>query len=122
MSNSTESYYPATTHRAPQAHIVSPLALIAVFACLLVLTVVTLALSYVDMGSIINVWLALDIAVVQAALLALYFMRLRWDSPFYGVILVAAVFFMAIFIGLTVLDTKEYHPNLAPPTGVAPRP
>ena len=122
MTNSLESHAAWAAPDASQGHVVSPLILIGVFTGLLVLTVVTLAVSYVDMGSIINVWLALGIAVVQAAILALYFMRLRWDSLFNGVILVAAVFFVAIFIGITVLDTKEYHPNLAPPSGVAPRP
>jgi hypothetical protein len=49
-------------------------------------------------------------------------MRLRWDSVFNGVILVAAVFFVSLFIGICVLDAKEYRSNLAPPTRVAPQP
>mgnify|MGYP006148388957 CR=1 FL=1 len=29
--------------------------------------------------------------------------------------IIAALFFVALFIGITVLDTKEYHPNYQPP-------
>jgi cytochrome c oxidase subunit 4 len=96
--------------------------MIAVLVGLLALTAATLALARVDMDATVNIWLAIGVAVAQAFLVTLYFMRLRWDSLFNGVVLIAAVFFVAIFIGIAVLDTKEYHPDLSPSSGVAPQP
>lgn len=88
--------------------------LVGVFAALLVLTVLTVAARYVDLGSF-NIILALLIAVVKAGIVAMYFMHLRWDNPFNGIVLIVAMFFVALFIGLAVLDTHEYRPNLDPP-------
>ena len=64
-----------------------------------------------------NVWLALAIALVKAGVVALYFMHLRWDSPFNALTLIAALFFVMIFIGITVLDSKEYKVNYTRPGG-----
>jgi cytochrome c oxidase subunit IV len=52
---------------------------IAVFAALLVLTFITWAVSYRDMG-VLNVVIALIIASVKASLVALYFMHLRYEK------------------------------------------
>ena len=122
MTNPIECRSSAVVMNPAQAHVISRSNMIGVLVGLLVLTVATVAGTYIDMGSTVNVWLAFSIAVAQASLVALYFMRLRWDSSFNGVILVTAMFFMALFIGIAVLDTKEYHSSLAPPAGVAPQP
>ncbi len=96
------------------AHPVSLSLLISVFAGLLVLTFLTVAATWVDLG-IGNIWLALLIAVIKGALVALYFMHLRWDSPFNSIVLIAAMFFVALFIGSVVLDSREYNVNYEPP-------
>jgi len=60
---------------------------------------------------------------VKAALVALYFMHLRYDSPFNTLLLVSALAFVTLFLGLTMLDTKEYQPeviNRPRPVGEAP--
>ena len=103
-------------------HVVPPWILLTVFAALLVLTFMTVAVTWVDFGRTANVWIALTIAAIKAALVALYFMHLRWDSPFNGVILIAALFFVALLIGIIVLDTSEYHVNfeVPPPTSARP--
>jgi cytochrome c oxidase subunit 4 len=44
----------------------------------------------------------------------MYFMHLRWDSPFNGLILIAALFFVSLFIGLALLDSHSYQPALKP--------
>jgi cytochrome c oxidase subunit 4 len=72
----------------------------------------------VDLGQA-NIWIALAIAFVKASIVALYFMHLRWDSPFNGIVIIAAFFFVALFIGISMLDTHTYHPALKPtPTSV----
>jgi len=103
-------------------HAVAPWILLAVFAALLVLTIATVAVTWVDLGRTANVWIALAIAVAKAALVALFFMHLFWDSKFNFVVLVASLFFVALFIGITVLDTKEYNVNFQPPPVTAARP
>ncbi|HEX7010364.1 MAG TPA: cytochrome C oxidase subunit IV family protein [Phycisphaeraceae bacterium] len=99
-----------------------PLGLLAgVFAALLVLTFVTVAVTWVDLG-VLNIWIALLIAVVKGGLVALYFMHLRYDSPLNGVVLVTALLFVALFIGGAITDSGEYQPNLEPPATVQPAP
>lgn len=88
--------------------------LIATFGALMVLTFITVAATWVDLGPF-NIWLALLIAVIKAGLVALYFMHLRWDSPFNAIVLIAAMFFVALFIGIVVLDSREYRINYQPP-------
>src|SRR5690349_18980948 len=75
-------------------HVVPPKILLTVFAALLVLTFLTVAVTWVDFGRTANVWIALTIAAIKSALVALYFMHLRWDSKFNSVILIAALFFV----------------------------
>jgi cytochrome c oxidase subunit 4 len=103
-------------------HVVPIWLLVAVFVVLLILTGLTVGVTAFDFGRTVNVWVALGIAVVKAAFVALYFMHLRWDSPFNGLVCVVAMFFVALFIGITVLDTKEYNQNFRPPGVTAARP
>ena len=105
----------STTHS--QTHVVSPKLLLGVFAVLLVLTGLTVGVTEIDLGPF-NIWLALGVAVAKASLVALFFMHLRWDSLFNGIILIIALVFVAIFIGITVLDSREYQVNYAPPAVV----
>jgi cytochrome c oxidase subunit 4 len=98
-------------------HAVPVRLLVGVYALLVCLTVVTVAVAHFDLGTA-NIWIALFVAVVKGGLVVMYFMHLRWDSPFNGVVLIAAFFFVALFIGIAVLDTKEYQPNLVPPAAV----
>lgn len=100
-------------------HAVSPRVLLSVFAALMVLTVITVAVTLVDLGSM-NIVVALGVAVLKASLVALYFMHLRWDSPFNGIVLVASMFFVALFMGLAILDTREYKKTYDPPGGLNP--
>ena len=92
--------------------------LLLIFALLIFLTFVTVAVTYIDLGDA-NIWIALAVAVVKGALVALYFMHLRYDSPFNGLVLVGAFLFLAIFIGISLMDTAEYKPAQSPPASVA---
>jgi len=78
--------------------------LLAVFAALLLLTVVTVLVSYVDLG-MGNVAVALMIASVKASLVALFFMHLKGESRLvWGFALVPIVFLALILFG-TLVDT-----------------
>ena len=117
MTHDPHTTTTGTTHGAQHhalAHPVPLPLLFAVFGALAVLTVITYTATWLQLGSF-NIWLALLIAVVKAGLVALYFMHLRWDSPFNAVVLIASLFFVALFIGIAVLDAKEYRLNYSPP-------
>jgi len=83
----------------------------AVFAMLLLMTLLTVAATWYDLGSW-NLILALGIATFKAALVALFFMHLRYDNPFYAVVFVTALLFVTLFLGLTLLDTFQYQPDI----------
>ncbi len=92
-------------------HVVPVRVLAGVCAALLVLTVVTVAATYIDVGSL-SLWVAMAIATAKAALVVLYFMHLRYDKPLYALAFVAGLFFVALFIALVLLDTAQYMPSI----------
>lgn len=96
---------------AGSAHIVPFGVLLGVFVALLVLTYLTVAARYIDLGSW-NIWIALGIATIKGALVVLYFMHLRYDSPFNSIVFLTALVFMLLFLGITILDTIEYAPDI----------
>lgn len=115
MSNHGSSAH-GETH--PEVGHVVPLPVLAgVLGALLFLTVVTVAATWVDLGNL-NIWIALVIATVKAAFVVLYFMHLRYDRPFNGIILVTSLALVMLFIGIALTDTREYQPELIP--GYAP--
>lgn len=98
-------------------HVVPLKVLLGVWILLVALTVVTVGVTYVDLGRF-NIVVALAVAVIKASLVGLYFMHLRYDSPFNGFILVTALFFVGLFIAGTITDTGAYQREMQPPTGV----
>lgn len=105
------------------AHPVPKALLIGVFVALLALTGLTVAVGWVedqglDFGAL-SIAVALGIATVKAAIVALFFMHLWWDSKFNALALLFSIGFVALFIGIAILDTNEYQPALEPPGGYA---
>lgn len=98
-------------------HVVPVRLLAAVLGVLLLLTVITVAATYVNLGKL-NLWLALGIAVVKASIVALYFMHLRWDRPFNAIVFIGSITLVALFVGIALMDTTNYQPDLIP--GYAP--
>lgn len=109
------------TH-ASHTHVVPVWLLATILGLLLVLTFITVAVTHFDFGRTVNVWVAILIAAAKGTLVVLFFMHLKWDSPFNGLVCVAALFFVALFIGITVLDTRETYVNYTPPPVTAARP
>jgi cytochrome c oxidase subunit 4 len=101
------------TFSATESHAVPLRILLAVWATLAVLTVVTVAVTWIDLGSL-NLWLAMAIATVKASLVALYFMHLWWDKPFNAIVFVGSLVFVMLFVGLVLMDTMGYQPELIP--------
>jgi cytochrome c oxidase subunit 4 len=103
--------------RAHAGHVVPLPVLLGTLAALLVLTAVTVGATWFDLGNL-NLWIALGIATVKASLVILYFMHLRYDRPVNALVLIVALLFVATFIGITLMDTRAYEPELIP--GYAP--
>lgn len=99
-------------HDHDEPHAVPMRVLVSIFAILMFLTFATVAATWVDLGAA-NIVIALTIAVVKAALVCLYFMHLRYDSPFNSFILVTALIMVGLFIGYTLIDSLNYAPNIA---------
>jgi cytochrome c oxidase subunit 4 len=98
-------------------HIVPVRVLAATGLILLMLTALTVLVASYDFGNV-NIWVALTIAAVKASLVVLFFMHLRYDRPFNGVVFVTSLVFVTLFISFTLTDTREYAPEMN--TGNAP--
>jgi cytochrome c oxidase subunit 4 len=87
----------------PHVH-VSPLGVyLAIFATLMVLTAITVAVAYVDLGGF-NKVVALGIASFKATLVVLYFMHVKYASRMTKLVVVTGVFFLAILLSETMMD------------------
>jgi cytochrome c oxidase subunit 4 len=96
-----------TTHHHDDhgiAHAVPPVVLLSVFSMLIALTILTVALTNVELGAW-EIWVSMGIATAKASLVALYFMHLRYDNPLNGLILITSLIFVALFIGITLMDS-----------------
>lgn len=102
-------------HDEPQhehlAHISPPWMLLATFFSLLLLTGLTVAVTWVNLGPW-NLLLALLIATIKAMLVALFFMHLAYDKPINGLYLLVALVFVGLFVGGTLKDTLHYQPEI----------
>jgi cytochrome c oxidase subunit 4 len=101
-------------HNRPESsltHVVEVHVLLAVFAGLIALTVVTVAVSYFDFGPI-NLMVALGVATIKAALVALWFMHLRYESGLHAFIFLVGVVFLGVFLIIAMFDSVQYYPNV----------
>jgi len=111
---------PAPQGHANVGHVVSLRVLFAVWGALMVLTIVTVAVTYIpaELLGPFTLWVALGIAGIKASLVALYFMHLRWDRPLNGIIMAISIAVVILFVGGALTDTAEYQGDMIP--GYAP--
>ena len=76
---------------------------LAVFASLIVGTVVTYLVSFVNMG-VLNTPVALLIAVTKASLVVMFFMGVKWNTPLTKVVAVSGFVWLMILFGLGMND------------------
>jgi cytochrome c oxidase subunit 4 len=84
-------------------HVVPVRVYFAIFSALLVLTATTVGVAFIDLGPLNNV-VAMGIAVFKATLVVLFFMHVRYASRMTGVVIFSGLFFLVIFVGLTLVD------------------
>ena len=92
-------------HHADLGHDhVTPLSVyIGIFGALMALTVITVAVAWVDLGTL-NIVVALVVAVVKATLVVLYFMHLKYSSKLTWIVVGSGFFWLAILMGLLMAD------------------
>ena len=84
-------------------HVVSIKLYLAIFLTLMVLTALTVAAAFVDLGAL-NTFVALGIAVTKATLVILFFMHVKYSSRLTWMVVGSGFVFVAILIGFTVAD------------------
>ncbi len=94
-------------------HLVPYSTLLATGMALLVLTVITVAVRYIDLGEG-NIYIAIGIAVVKATLVSLFFMHLRWDRPFNLLVLVGSMLFVILMMCFCMMDVGQYADTITP--------
>lgn len=77
---------------------------VLVWAGLLILTLTTTGIAFIDLGGQWNTLTAVVIAVVKTVLVVLYFMHLRYSSRLIWVFAGAGFFWLAILVTLTMSD------------------
>ncbi len=105
-------------HSTPEnRHVVPAKTYIAVGVALLLLTAVTVGVSFIHLGGW-NAIAAVGIASVKALLVALIFMHLLYDKKIFLIIFSTAILFLGIFLALTMFDILsrgEIYPDYEKP-------
>jgi cytochrome c oxidase subunit 4 len=86
-----------------QHHIVATKIYYAIFATLLALTGVTVAVAYLDLGRL-NAIVALAIAFFKALIVVLYFMHVKYSTRLVKLTIIAGLYWMGILLALTLSD------------------
>jgi len=86
-----------------EAHVVPVGVYLAVFVALMLLTAVTTAAAFYDLGPLNNV-VALGIATLKATLVVLFFMHVRYGTRLTPLVITAGLFWLAILIALSLTD------------------
>ena len=84
-------------------HVVPVRTYYAIFAALLVMTALTVAVAFVDLGRM-NTVIALTIAVIKATLVILFFMHVYYGSRLTWIVLATGFFWLAVLITFTMSD------------------
>jgi cytochrome c oxidase subunit 4 len=97
-------------------HIVSPKIYVVIFLSLMVGTTLTVWAAYQNFGAF-NIVIALGIASIKATLVVLFFMHAKYSPRRTQLVVICAVFWLAIMLALTLSDysTREHQGRLASP-------
>jgi caa(3)-type oxidase subunit IV len=85
---------------------VSPISLYnKIIAVLFVLTGLTYAVSFADLGAA-SLTVAMFVATIKAALVIGYFMHLKYDDRYHLFVFAGTIIFVSIFFGFTMFDIQ----------------
>lgn len=107
MSASAKAYVKgraADVHEAHH-HVMPIKTYLQVFGALMVLTILTVLVSYADLGPF-ALGVAMVVAVIKAGFVVGYFMHLKYDTRFHSFVFFGTILFVGIFFALTFFDLK----------------
>ena len=84
-------------------HVVPVRVYLLVFASLLVLTYVTVAISYIDLG-VFNALVAMAIAVTKAMMVILWFMHVKYSTRLTKLCVAGGFLWLFFLFALTMMD------------------
>jgi len=85
---------------------------IAIFLALIVGTTLTVWAAFQNFHQF-NIVIALGIATIKATLVVLYFMHARYSTKRTQLVIVCAVFWLAIMLALTLSDYQTRRPSVS---------
>lgn len=92
-------------------HVMSSKMYYTIWIALMCLTVITAAVSFVDLGRF-NTVVALVIATVKALLVVLFFMHVKYTSErLTKIVIVSAIFWLFLLLALSMADYGTRHLN-----------
>jgi caa(3)-type oxidase subunit IV len=94
------------------AHTTPVSLLVGILAALMFLTIVTVAVTKIDLGSQGNLIVAMVIATIKAGLVVTFFMHLLWDKKFHLILFLTSVLFLILFMSLSINDRSEYEADI----------
>ena len=77
-----------------------------VIGALFVLTGLTYAVSFADLGPA-SLTVAMIVAFIKASLVVGYFMHLKYDDRYHLFVFLGTIIFVGIFFGFTIFDLKS---------------
>lgn len=102
----------AEAHDHGLAHVTPVKLLVGVFAALTILTILTVVVTSIDLGSQGNFVIAMIVATVKAGLVMAFFMHLVWDKKFNLTVFLSAFLFVVLFLSLALTDRNEYQAQI----------
>jgi cytochrome c oxidase subunit IV len=91
------------SHSEETHHIVPIPVYLGVFFALIVGTIVTTLVAYIDLGRL-NVVVALVVAVCKATLVVLFFMHVKYSPRLTKLVVISGVFWLIILLTMTESD------------------
>jgi len=91
---------------AVHAHISPWQFYVKIFAGLVLLTLLTIGVSYVHLGKL-NLVVAILISTTKAALVVTFFMHLKYDNKFNALMFISSLLFIGVFFAYTMNDTDH---------------
>ena len=85
-------------------HLLTPPTFVIVCAVLVVLTFLTVGVSFLDIGGIWHIVIGLSIAVCKATLVILFFMHVLASSRLIWIVILVSGFWLGILLVLTLGD------------------
>lgn len=90
----------------PHVHVMPLKIYFGVFGALIVLTVLTVAVSYMNLG-VFAIYAAMFVALIKGGFVVGYFMHLKFDTKFHQLVFFGSLFFMTVFFVFVFIDLSS---------------